>query len=304
MLRLILRSPAFSALLALGVLCGGGCMRNDRQMAADETAEPEYQRGLQLEKQGRPQEALAAYLKVIALRGEDASPESHLEAGVINLQHVKDPLEAIRHFKKYLELQPNSPHADLVRQQIDAAKRDFSRTLLAQPLENPSDRIKFQDQIASLQRENDQLKAEVAALRGGAPAPSGAVAVAAPTGRQRTPSAAPGGDAPVPLVESAPVLTSTFGPPVSAPAAPSSRSAPATQPPASRASAPKAAPKSAPSAASRRYTVQPKDTLFKIAQRYPAGGSTSVRARAIFDANRDVMKSETDLRPGMELRIP
>lgn len=300
MLRLLLRSPAFPALLVLGVLLGGGCMRNDRQISADETGEPEYQRGLQLEKQGRPQEALAAYLKVIALRGEDASPESHLEAGVIYLQHVKDPLEAIRHFKKYLELQPNSKQAALVRQQIDAAKRDFSRTLLAQPLENPSDRIKLQDQIASLQRENDQLKAELAAVRGGAPAPSGAAPIAAPTGRQRAPGMAPGGDQPVSLVESAPVVTANFAPPVSVPATPSSRGTPPTANPPKT----KAAPKPAPSATSRRYTVQPKDTLFKIAQRYPGAGSTTVRAHAIFDANRDVMKSETDLRPGMELRIP
>lgn len=303
MLRPLFRLSAFPALLALGLLLGG-CMRNDRQISADETGEPEYQRGLQLEKQGRPQEALAAYLKVIALRGEDASPESHLEAGVIYLQHVKDPLEAIRHFKKYLELQPNSKQAALVRQQIDAAKRDFSRSLLAQPLENPSDRIKLQDQIGSLQRENDQLKAELAALRGGAPASGGGIPVAAPTGRQRAPGVAPGGDAPVALIESPPVVTSTFAPPAAVPSAPPSRTmVPVAAPPA-RTSAPKAAPKSAPSAAARRYTVQPKDTLFKIAQRYPGSGSTSVRAHAIFDANRDVMKSETDLRPGMELRIP
>ena len=271
-------------------------MRNDRQISADETGEPEYQRGLQLEKQGRPQEALAAYLKVIALRGEDSSPESHLEAGVIYLQHVKDPLEAIRHFKKYLELQPNSKEAGLVRQQIDAAKRDFARTLLAQPLENPSDRIKQQDQIASLQRENDQLKAELAALRNGSPVPKGDATVIAPSGRSR--AAAAGGGEPVTLVETAPTVTSAFAAPPPAPAAVPPRAAPP-----SRASTPKAASKSAPASA-RRYTVQPKDTLFRIAQRYPGAGSVSARAQAIFEANRDVMKSETDLRPGMELRIP
>jgi tetratricopeptide (TPR) repeat protein len=271
-------------------------MRNDRQISADETGEPEYQRGLQLEKQGRPQEALAAYLKVIALRGEDSSPESHLEAGVIYLQHVKDPLEAIRHFKKYLELQPNSKEAGLVRQQIDAAKRDFARTLLAQPLENPSDRIKQQDQIASLQRENDQLKAELAALRNGSPVPKGDATVIAPSARSRA-VAAPGGGEPVTLVETAPAVTSAFAAPTPPPAA-----VPRAAPP-SRASTPKAASKSAPASA-RRYTVQPKDTLFRIAQRYPGTGGVSARAQAIFEANRDVMKSETDLRPGMELRIP
>lgn len=286
----LLALPVLAALVSLA-----GCARGDRPPSADEIAEPEYRRGLQLEKEGKPQEALAAYLKVIALRGEDAAPESHLEAGVINLQFKKDPLEAIWHFKKYLAQQPNSRQAELVRQQIDAANRAYARTLLVQPLENPSDRIQLQDQIGRLQRENDQLKAELAALRGGPPAPRslsspGEPVVLLPSTRQHPAGAPPTDNALVTLAPSSPASVAGSSPGSAAPPRAGPR-----QPTAKT---------SAPAPAGRKYTVQAKDTLFKIAQRYPGNGSVGARAQAIYEANRNVMKSNTDLRPGMELRIP
>ena len=77
------------------------------------------------------------------------------------------------------------------------------------------------------------------------------------------------------------------------PAAPANRGTVATgsRPPAGAATV----------AAGRRHTVGPGDTLMKLAQRYY--GSRS-RWRDIFNANRDVMKSESSLKPGMELKIP
>ena len=50
---------------------------------------------------------MTAFLKVIDKRGEDA-PESHLEVGLLYLQHINDPLSAIYHFRKFLALRPNS----------------------------------------------------------------------------------------------------------------------------------------------------------------------------------------------------
>ena len=61
---------------------------------------------------------------------------------------------------------------------------------------------------------------------------------------------------------------------------------------------------SAPAAAQPRVgyvTVQPGDTLSKISQQY-YGNRT--RVKDLYAANRNVMKSETDLKPGMILRIP
>src|SRR6188474_88527 len=115
------------SLTSAALFLAAGCERADNQMLASEADEPNYRQGQQLVKQGRSQEALSAYLKVIAKRGESA-PESHLEAGLLYLEEVKDPLAAIYHFRKYLELQPNSRQAVHVKGRIDVAKREFART--------------------------------------------------------------------------------------------------------------------------------------------------------------------------------
>jgi hypothetical protein len=89
---------------------------------------------MQLLRSGRSQEALDAFLKVVAKRGGDA-PESHLECGILYLQHIKDPVAAIYHFNKYLALRPNSPQAEHTRELIETAKKEFARTLPAEPFE-------------------------------------------------------------------------------------------------------------------------------------------------------------------------
>jgi len=68
-----------------------------------------------MERSGQNQIALEAFLKVIEKRGDDA-PESHLEAGLIYLNHIKDPIAAIYHFRKYIEIKPNSARG----QQVEA----------------------------------------------------------------------------------------------------------------------------------------------------------------------------------------
>ncbi|HEV3029589.1 MAG TPA: hypothetical protein VG457_18570 [Planctomycetota bacterium] len=158
---------AASALLALaaGPGCGG-----DSPSLSSEMDDSNYREGQQMEHQGRWDEALAAYLKVIDRRG-DAAPESDLEVGLIYLNHIKDPIYAIYYFRKYVELEPNSKQAGYVRGQIEAARRDFARALPGQPLESQTEHLGVEEQVERLQRENDDLRAENAALRAGGPVP-------------------------------------------------------------------------------------------------------------------------------------
>ena len=51
----------------------------------------------------------------------------------------------------------------------------------------------------------------------------------------------------------------------------------------------------------RRHKIVKGDTLFSLAQKYYGNRS---RWRDIYTANRDLMKSEGDLRIGMEIKIP
>ncbi len=112
--------------------CGGG------PTLTAETNDSSYARGQELLRQGHEQEALAAFLKVISTRGENDAPESHLQAGQLYAEKVKDPVAAIYHYRKFCELVPLSPQVAQVRQQIDAQLREFARTLPGQPFDNQS----------------------------------------------------------------------------------------------------------------------------------------------------------------------
>ena len=289
-MRKRLNIPALLALLAL--LLAAGCDRGESLTFSSETDEPNYRLGQQMSKQGRNQEALTAYLKVISQRDESA-PESHLEAGLILLRHVKDPVAAIYHFHKYLELQPNSRQAVFVRGMMETAKREFARTLPAAPYESQAERLEMQDQVDRLQRENDQLKAELAALRAGVPAVpirsrgplDNAAASGDPIISMSVPASEPPADdspvtyAPIPASPAEPAqLIQTV------PAAASTRTAPAK-----------------PAGGGRRHTVAKGDTLFSLAQKYY--GSRG-KWHEIYEANRDVLPSENALKLGMELKIP
>lgn len=245
-----------------------------------EIDDPDRTRGITLLRGGRNQEALAAFLRVIEKRGGDA-PESHLDAAQIYHEQIHDQLAAIYHYRKYLELKPNGQKADLVRGRIQAATRDFARTLPAQPLENQVLRNDLLDVVEQLKRENLQLQDELArALAGiGAPAPRGTIANLAASeaaaGQQSAPLATR------PALDTGATL--------------------ATQVP----TRPAAVAPAPPPASGRRHTVAPKDSLYSIARQY-YGTPTNARIQEIVAANRGVLPQgvNSPLRPGMELAIP
>lgn len=283
-----------AGLLALWL---GGCADNDRLAYASELDEPNYREGQSLLKAGRRQEALTAFLKVIDRRRDDA-PESHLEIGLLYDQHINDPLSAIYHFRKYLAQRPNSPQAPLVRQRIDAAIRKFARTIPAQPVENQAQRVDLVATLDRLKQENETLKqqlAEVRAARGNVP-----VQLAdkeAPIVSSSPPSA--GGNAPSFSLE--PVPTVRTRPPQVATPPRVPTPAPTVSPKAAPSTPPRQTTAPAAPASARTHIVRPGDTLSKLAQQYY---SNRAKWRDIYAANRGVMKSEGDLRVGMELKIP
>lgn len=298
--------PILLFLGLLGIWLAGGCRGGNAEPVAAEIDEPYYRQAQQQGKQGRTQEALASYLKVIEKRGEQASAESHLEAGSIYLKHSKDPVEAYHHFRQYLAQQPNSRQAPLVRELLDTAKKEFARTLPGQPLENQAQRMDFLDQIEKLQRENQDLRSEIAALRNGANAPI-LKSVRAPAGGE--PPTRVNTPVPVPVTtieEDSPITPAPVqSRPSVAVAPPSLANAPraTANAPASGARTTPARPGAPLPAGMRRHVVVQSDSLFAIARKY-YGTPSVAKAKAIYEANRDVMKNEGDLRPGMELKIP
>jgi nucleoid-associated protein YgaU len=174
-----------------------------------------------------------------------------------------------------------------VRGLVDNATREFARSLPGRPMDSQLGDAELLDQVDRLQRENDELKAELAAAHAGGASVS-AVRPASGAGETTerislTPTA--------PAADGAALLT-----PVPAETTPAAQPAPAE----SEAQAPA---KPAAVAPAHSYTVQPHDTLFGIAKKV-YGHATNANVRAILQANRSILPSTTALKPGMELKIP
>ena len=271
----------------------GGCGGDERLSYATEVDEPYYREGSALLKTGRKQEALSAFLKLIEKRGDDA-PESHLEVGLLYLQHINDPLAAIYHFKKFLSLRPNSPQAPLVRQRIDAAIREFARTLPAQPLENQLQRVDLVAALDRLKQANESLKQQLADVQAGRADSTVSDANAEPVGSAS--AAASTNDSIAFHLDAMPVVRTQKPTPTSAPARPTNN-----KPAAAASTATNKPTAASPTRSARKYIVRSGDTLVKISQ--SVYGSRT-KWREIYQANRSVMKSESDLRVGMELALP
>lgn len=124
-----------------------------------ETDEKQYQLAQDFKSQGRVEEALSAFLRVIDARRD--APESHLEAGYIYLRTMKDPIKAIYHFDRYLQFKPQSPQAGQVRQLIETAEKEFARQLPAEPYQGELDRIDLMELVKTLKQENESLKRDL-----------------------------------------------------------------------------------------------------------------------------------------------
>jgi len=235
-----------------------------------ETDEKQYQLAKNYLSQGRTEEALAAFQRVIDARRD--APESHLEAGHIYLKELKDPVRAIYYFDQYLRFKPNSPQAPQVRQLIETAQKEFARQLPAQPYEGDLDRIDLMELVKTLKRENEALKRDLAVAQNRVSQLESMVGEARRVPPPQT--AQPSGTA---SFERRPTESG------------------ATDPTTRRSST--ADPETAP----RRYTVQSGDTLSSISRKVYG---TPSRWIDIYQANRDRLANENALKVGQDLRIP
>jgi len=279
-------------LVTCALLFSAGCSGGDPTAVTPESEDSLYKEGKQQLKQSRNPEALSSFLKVIEKRGAQTSPESHLEAGLIYLNHIRDFNAAIYHFRKFLELQTNSKNAGRVRELVDTATREFARTLPARPYEDQRGGAELREQVDRLQRENAELHAELLTLRGHFPAPVSRIT--------RGPIVV---EEPRPSISAAQPLE--FSPLTIAPPPPrtydTSKASPLSQAPNSISLAP-VAPRRVPTAptrfSGRTHTVLPKETLYGISRRY------GVKMEDIVEANRAIITSPGSVPIGSVLRIP
>ena len=257
-----------AAVVSLYVLSAGGCDFGQAEVVK-ETAEPHFLRGQEELRRGNLSEAMSAFLKVSEKRRD--APESHFELGRIYLEHMDDPNTAIYHFKKYLELKPNSPSSPMVRQMIETAQKKFAASLPESPYEITSRNIELEELLQKLQKENLELKQKLASAN---------ATIDRLEATQKI-------NVSRPTTPTVPVRN------VSATAQdqqqPSQAASTQTQQPSVR--------KDIPST----YVVQAGDTLSSISRKFYG---TPNKWREIFAANRNRLATAGSVKPGQTLKLP
>lgn len=94
-----------------------------------------------------------------ALESNPRSASAHFELGLLYEQKLaveNAPAIAIYHFDKYLQLRPNSEHAQIVKQKILACKREIAKPFTVEPGSQP-----YLREYERLKAENVQLKSQL-----------------------------------------------------------------------------------------------------------------------------------------------
>ena len=261
------------ALVAMaGIICG--CERSVSITDAEAGHEANYQRAKAFCEQHDFQAAAELYKRALVVNPEFA--DAHLELGLLCDDKLGDPISAIYHYRRYLELRPDTEKKQLVSDFIERAKLSLAAKLPQSPIVDPSDLTRLQNEKAALLQENAQLRTQIAELEKAA----GAVK-----------SAAVG-----------PPLTMDYAvTPVSAPVM-------TVRPDVAPATIMAAAPMPTPVETvvgnpphTRAHVVQKGDTLYSLALRYY--GTRSAWEK-IYQANRTGLASRDQLKVGQQLVIP
>lgn len=204
-----------------------------------------------------------------ALDGTMLSAEAHYRLGLLYEDKLKNPVGALHHFERYLELAPQGQFATDVKGYVERLRLTMVSSLAegtvlpakeATRLKNEN--LELQRQVAELRRTAPPAPAHAGATRAVPAAPPAMVVAATPP-----PAAAP---SPEPEVRRA----MPVGAPAAAPAAPASETT---------------------------HTVVKGDTLAGIARKYY--GSATAWPK-IAEANKETLPDPTKLKLGMVLKIP
>lgn len=153
--RCVFRLAACAMLAAAAV--GGGCRRSAAWHDDHELRNPAFAAAESLREAGRA-EAAVETLRDVVRRHPDLA-RAHLALALIADQPGGDLWEAVYHYRRYLELRPESEKRAMIEAQVAAARKS-----LAGGAGGGSDSGSGAE-AESLRRENAQLKEQLEALR-------------------------------------------------------------------------------------------------------------------------------------------
>ncbi len=262
-----------SMAVAIAALFLVACGRSGSISDADAEQEVNYQRARHLYEQQDFSGAAEFYNRALSVNPEFAN--AHLELAMLYENRLSDPISAIYHYRRFLELRPDSDKKQLVADFVERAKLSLAAKLPQSPIVDPNELTRLETEKTALLQENAALRTQVAELE--------KVANATQVVATEPATAA--------VASSAPLVPSAATAPAAAPGVVMAAAPIISLPEASTMEAPRA----------RMYIVQRGDTLQSLALRYY--GSRAGWEK-IFQANRSGLPSKDQLKVGQQLVIP
>lgn len=256
-----IRNLVFLGLLLVGL---AGCDRLEK-LSWKEDTKKHMKAGAERLAEGDFRGAVSEYER--AVDGTPRTAEAHFRLGLIYHDQLKDPIGAVHHFRRYLEIDQSGQFSREARSNIARAEVTLATSLSGSTLINRSEAARIRSENLSLKQQLAVAKSTASIPRGksNAPAPS-----SAPTAEE----------------------LATGSGPKPAPKSPEARAAAAAAKTAEREAV----------AQTRTYKVQPGDTLAGISKKFY---QSSNRVNDLLDANMNALNGEaTNLRAGMMLIIP
>ena len=270
---------AFGLILSGGLTaCGPTASRTDQQ---DEKS-PYFLKAKKKMYQERDYKEALKYFQ-LALDQDPNNAAAHLELGLLYEEKMQDYAYAIYHYRRYLELRPQTEKADLIKQFVERCQLSICATMKNTNIESGEEIARLRQegsnlvqQVEYLQKTNLELEQKVAKL-------------------SRMPEET--------VVEK--VVTQFVYAAVSQGGQPASQGTPThvTNAPSIRTTTTNAPPRTADSTKPKTYVVQRGDTLSSISQKMY---SRRDKWKVIYDANKSVIGPPPSYRlnVGQKLTIP
>ena len=240
--------------MAAGLIALTGCDKNSGTMEEREERDPNILSGQQYMDQGNYDAAIQEFK--LAMVQEPRMARPHLDLATIYQNYVYNPIHAIYHYDRYLELRPESEKSEFILEQRQKVFNKFAQTLVDNL---PEVQNMLKERNTLVQQNNDLKRQLAAALKKQSAQPTTTQTASAPVAKK--------------------TVTQTV--------------------PKSTGSATQA--KSASTQKHQIYHVVGGDTLSKIATKFYGD---SGKWDAIYEANKDMMRSPGDLKVGQTLVIP
>jgi LysM repeat protein len=250
-----------------------GCnLANSQDAQYDDARNPHYKQAQQDLDNNKPADAAAEYEAALGANPKLAGAQYQL--GILYGEKLQDPISSIFHFKRFLELSPNSDQAANAKEQIDKQSQAFAASL--PNAQSGPDYAKLQADNAALQKQADDAARTIAQLQ--AQLKQHHIATASTT--EPAPGAPPSTNpAPTGPLKALPLDATNAMVNAAAPGTPATDAGP-----------------------SKTYTVVKGDSLWKIAHKmYP--GDTKNGVDKIQEANKDAIGGKP-LKIGQVLIIP